>query len=636
MAWHDGLTGEALRIGSSDEIRIRVMAGPGSGKTYSLMRRIARLLETGIEPTRILLLTFTRTAANDLVKALNGLNVPGADQITAGTLHSYCFSVLSQERVLQLTNRTPRPLLNFEVDFVIEDLRALRGEGKKEIDKKLSAFEAGWARLQHEEPGFTVRDDDRQFHNDIIDYLRFSKGMLVGEIIPITLEYFRNNPQCPELSSYDHVFVDEYQDLNKAEQNLIDRLSQNASLMVIGDEDQSIYQGFRHANPEGVRLFHQTHPNTADFSLETCRRCPKRIVSIADSFIQLNQNREPRHLNPNEDNVDGAIYSVQWQTIEDEANGIGKLVKHKISQGINPGEILILCPRRQFGYAVKEALIEEGIEAHSYFQEEMLDEEDARVAYSILNLLVNPKDNTSLRCAIGKGENPNSAGFNRIKKYCEETNSEMRTVLELLSAGKIKIPYTTRIIENFNEIVATLDSLKNLDPNSLRDTLFPSYAQWSVPFRELLLNLNGDETPSDILSIVRTNIIQPEMPSEVDFVRIMSLHKSKGLSAQIVVISGFIESLIPRRDDDLTQEELLQSIEEQRRLVYVGLTRSRAELIISSVYNIPKGIAFAMGANVIGTTGRARTISSSFIPEFGPNFPETITGEEFLESLKLD
>lgn len=516
MAWNDNLSGDALAIATANDRRIRVMAGPGSGKTFALMRRIARLLEQGTQPSKILLLSFTRTAATDLVKSLNELNVSGSDQIKAGTLHSFCFSVLNQERVLLLTNRVARPLLNFEKDFLLEDISQLRQKGKREMEKQLNAFEAAWARLQYEEAGFASNPADVQFQGDVLGYLGFVKGMLIGELIPVTLEYLRTNPQCPELSSYDYVFVDEYQDLNKAEQSLINLLSDQGKLMVIGDEDQSIYQGFRHANPEGIRLFHETHRDTVDYSLSVCRRCPKKIVRVADKFIQLNENRQVRHLNPKTDNQEGSIIAIQWNSIRDEAEGIATYIRGKIREGTNAGEILVLCPRRQFGNAVKDALVENGIEAHSYFQEEILESLEAKEAYSILNLLTNPKDIVSWRYLIGKGDNPNNAGFKRIREYCVSNHEEFLGALEKLENSQITIPYTSKIVENYRASILKISALKEMQGMNLVNSLFPSYEQWAKPFRDLLINIDEDSDFSDILEIIRTNVIQPEMPNEVD------------------------------------------------------------------------------------------------------------------------
>lgn len=102
---------------------MRVVAGPGTGKTFALMWRIARLLEQGAQPNRILAVTFTRTAANDLVEKLAALGVPGADQVSAKTLHSLCFGMLSRAAIFQSLGRVARPLMNCEVDALVCDLQ---------------------------------------------------------------------------------------------------------------------------------------------------------------------------------------------------------------------------------------------------------------------------------------------------------------------------------------------------------------------------------------------------------------------------------------------------------------------------------------------------------------------------------
>jgi len=99
--------------------------------------------------------------------------------------------------------------------------------------------------------------------------LTFDGAMLVGEMVPVTREYMRNNPMCAERQQFDHVIVDEFQDLNRAEQMLVDLLAEQGSLSVIGDEDQSIYS-FKHAHPEGVTTFADGHPGTHDEWRRAC------------------------------------------------------------------------------------------------------------------------------------------------------------------------------------------------------------------------------------------------------------------------------------------------------------------------------------------------------------------------------
>ena len=159
MAWDEGLTGIALQIAQTEDSPLRVMAGPGTGKSFAMKRRIARLLEEEANPSRILAVTFTRNAAASLIDDLESLGVDGSELIVAGTLHGFCFGLLSREEVLAISGRIPRPVvtfatkkvLQFEARTMLEDLVA-SGDfgGKRECSKRILAFEAAWARLQSE------------------------------------------------------------------------------------------------------------------------------------------------------------------------------------------------------------------------------------------------------------------------------------------------------------------------------------------------------------------------------------------------------------------------------------------------------------------------------------------------------
>jgi len=213
------------------------------------MRRVTRLLEEGENPARILVVTFTRTAAADLKRQLEEVGAPGADLVVASTLHRLCFHILLKQHVLQATQRVPRTLFDFETDYLLADLGPQFG-GKRERERRLNAYEAAWARLQHDEIGFVVSDVDREFGESLERWLRFHGAMLVGELVPITLRFFRETPETPEKFAFDHVLVDEYQDLNRADQTIIEMIASEATLTVVGDDNQSIY-GFRYAHPEG-------------------------------------------------------------------------------------------------------------------------------------------------------------------------------------------------------------------------------------------------------------------------------------------------------------------------------------------------------------------------------------------------
>jgi ATP-dependent DNA helicase UvrD/PcrA len=185
-AWDDGLAGPHRDIAANPGRILHVLAGPGTGKTFAMMRRIARLLQGGSVPRRILAVTFTRTAARDLREQLAGLNVPGADDVRATTLHSLCFSILSSQEAFAFNQRTPRPLMSFEIDCLESDL-AGSFSGKKATRRLLQAYEAAWARLQRDTPGHAPTPLDQAFETALLSWLRFHAAMLIGELVPLTL-----------------------------------------------------------------------------------------------------------------------------------------------------------------------------------------------------------------------------------------------------------------------------------------------------------------------------------------------------------------------------------------------------------------------------------------------------------------
>jgi DNA helicase-2/ATP-dependent DNA helicase PcrA len=641
MPWDDDLEGPTYDIASSDDSPMRVMAGPGTGKTFALQRKVARLLEEGVNPERILVVTFTRAAANDLKKELTNLDSPGVENITVRTLHSYCYSVLHRERVFDQTGRIPRPLLDFEERILLEDLNSPEIFGNYyERKERLQALAAAWAREQHEEPG-TLSDTDRLFQDDTIAWLRFHDAILLGEFVPITLRYLRNNPHSPERTQFEYVLVDEYQDWNMAEQSLIDLLSEQSYLTIVGDEDQSIYEDFRYAHPEGIAEFHETHDPTHDVPLEICRRCPTRIIELANELIQYNVGRSGRELIPRDVNPEGEIYLIQWESMYSEIAGVANYFASKIdSKEFGAGEVLILCPSRRIGYGVRDTLRELGIEAHSFYKEELLDGNpkdldscQAQESFTLLRLLVDSGDKVALRCWLAFGSPSLRSGeYGRVRDYCSEHGDAPREALDAICAGELKIPYTTHLVNRYRLLNERLEELRNRLGIDIFNRLFPEGEEWAAPFREIAMQIDSDDWPvEDILEAIEDKIIRNEPPTDVDFVRIMSLHKSKGLSAEHVAVLGCVEGLTPRHPNEAwPHNRQARYREEQRRLFYVALTRTKNTLILSSFRNMPRDLTHGMGVRVVGGDWQvAETIASTFFGELGPALPPAIIGEEW-------
>ena len=648
MAWDDGLAGTARDIAATDHTPLRVMAGPGTGKSFAMKRRAARLLEAGQDARRILAVTFTRNAAASLVKDLHDLGAPGSENIRAGTLHAFCFSLLSKQDVFQYLNRVARPIvtfaqsgvLQFEGGTMLDDLVNSGAFGpKRECTKRIRAFEAAWARLQSDAAGWPQDPVDRAFQTALVDWLRFHRAMLIGELVPEALRFLRNNPGCEARSAFDHVIVDEYQDLNRAEQDLIQLLSGDRAIAIVGDVDQSIYR-FRHANPDGIQTYDTRYPGTHDEVLRECRRCPTRVVTIADHLIAHNHpGAAGPHLRPLSGNAAGDIHLVQWDSVDEEATGLSDYVRTLVERGIAPGDILILTPRRLLGYAIRDRLRERNVPVHSFYHEEALETEDAQRSFALLSLLADIEDRVALRWWLGHGSpSARRNAYQRLRQHCEQSGTSPKAALDACVAGTLSIRNTNELVARYRDLNLVLDNLRQRTIPELVDELMPPGSDSCAVLREAaLLDMPQMESVSDLFDCLRTSVTQPSMPEKADYVRVMSLHKSKGLTSKVVIISGCTQGLIPFVNLDETPEEADATLQEQRRLFYVAITRCTETLVISSAVRMQRKFAWKIGARVsTGTGATAATIASRFIDELGPSAPaakrgSTWTQEEYLE-----
>lgn len=642
MPWFDGLVPgtPAHAIASDTNARIRVVAGPGTGKSFAMKRRVARLLEEGIGPEQILPVTFTRVAAEDLHRELVGMGAPGCNELEGTTLHRLCLRRLSRNAVLAATGRTARPLNQFEVDPLVADLQTA-GRGKKAVRKLQAAYEAAWARLQHEDPGYAVAPADADFQGDLLSWLRFHESMLIGEVVPLFYDFLSANPAAAERSEFSQILVDEYQDLNKAEQGVIRLLSDAADVCIVGDDDQSIYS-FKHAHPDGIRDWMVVNNGASDVGLDDCRRCPTQVVEMAGILIQHNRNRPvPRPLNPMPANGVGDVRIIQYATLAREIAGVAALVRGFVAGGVPPGDILILAQSRAAGTPVFDALVAAGVPVRSEYTESELSTIEAQRAFALLKLLNDRSDRVALRWLVGVDSDTwNAAGYRRVREQCELSGASPWAMLEQLRDGVVAVAHTGRIVQAFRDLCVELDVLDALpDLGALVDRLFPAAQNATRAIRQVCLDVleaNPDVDRSDFVTEVILAVTLPEIPTQVEYVRIMSLHKSKGLSAPVTVVCGCVEGLLPRRPDPaLTPVERDNYIEEQRRLFYVGITRVKADpangklgrLILTYAQEMPFADAMQAGIHPAQQAyGTARLLASRFIREMAPAAPAPVAG----------
>lgn len=596
-----------------------------------MKRRVARLLEVEqINPERVLAVTFTRVAAEDLHRELVSLGVQGADELNGRTLHSLAMSILMRQHVLAALGRTPRPLNEFELEPLLADLSSQHGD-KHARRRLIRAYGAAWARLQTQQPGFARTAEEQAFVDDLVEWLTLHEAMLIDEIVPYLYQYLHGNPGAPERGEFSHILIDEYQDLNRAEQDVLGYLGEQGAICIIGDDDQSIYS-FKHAHPDGIRQWHDLHA-TEDHTINECRRCPTTIVRMANALIARNQDRiAGRAMTEWAANGAGEVVIRQYPAAQAESTAVATKIAALIASGVAPREIIVLAQRATFATPIFNQLRAQNIPTKSYYAETELDTLEAQERFAVLKLLLDNEDRVALRWLLGRGHGSwHSAPYSRILERVKHDGTSPWETLRRIADGQLTLPHTGRLVGRFQEIREELEGLgQAADLDAFIQTWLPAN-QSTALLAETVARVRPDvETVEEMFDALYAAITQPEIPLEVVEVRVMSLHKSKGLSSPYVFIVGCVDGLLPASPDpSLTPAEQTAKLQEDRRLFYVGITRVKADPpnragYLALTYAQTMDVASALQSQITPVRRAFRTAhlqASRFIGEMAPHAP---------------
>jgi len=361
--WSDSLRGEQATAAGAPRANTVLLAGPGTGKTFVLVRRVQYLVEVaGVSPEEIVALTFSRAAAAEMRTRLEEDLGQIARKVKVSTLHSFALRKLLRNGAHQL----PQPLRvadDWEERWVVvEELAQLLGKMVKEIrnydDGFLDRLSDDWDTLAIDGEGWQSGFADPQAlgmwqrHRWVYGYT------LRSELVYQLLAELRANPDF-DLGKITELPVDEYQDLNRCDLNTVGLIADRTGAFVYaaGDDDQSIYS-FRHAVPEGIRSFDKDYPKTQRLTLRECLRCGAGVVTLANWLIAQEENREPKEL----ESITSWLAKVdllRFANQEAEAAALARAVKAEIDEGTKAEEILILVrsdANSRISSAVQEAL----------------------------------------------------------------------------------------------------------------------------------------------------------------------------------------------------------------------------------------------------------------------------------------
>ncbi len=573
--WLEGIEGNAAReLIESRAPVIRVVAGPGSGKTTCLKRRTQRLiLGDKIAPEKIYVGTFTRAIASELNQEL------GSD-VKVSTLHSLAYQLL-RENPEACQGMHLRFLLNFEQDVMLYDIECAASafgnihSRRKEL-RRLQASKSQRTEYQH-----------AAFDGAVRRWLKKHHAMLIGEVAFLCVEGLESE-DIPS-SFVDHVVIDEYQDLTAVEQELVERIwSGVGSLTVMGDDDQSIY-AFRFNHPDGIASFYESWKDRGCKNLTFSEnwRCGNEILRTANLMKARAGSQKPPMIHRS--GRLGRQYLVHWNSIDDEVDGLARY-----ANAFPKENFLVLVPRRFIGYRIANNI---GSDAKTVFTEEILEHPVAQEAFSAFSFLADPDDWVSVRTWLGfHGENHKHAS-QRNAAACDSLPPDLggHELIHRIASGNVSLSGTgkSHVQKRAQKAVEFIN--QNLEPEEAINLLFheelgqleidAEKRGWLIDDLKELRNaahhlLAGQDTPDlcKVVNAMRYRIAtrSPLVPDvEESRVKIMTLHSAKGLEADNVVIAGIPDQFMPGIETDRTKTA------EQERLLYVAITRARDSLIIS-------------------------------------------------------
>ncbi len=621
-----------------------IVAGPGSGKTRVVTHRIAWLVKEHAVPSyRIAAVTFTNKAAREMRDRIQGLAVPAADSVFAGTFHAFCarmlrrhgegvgldsnFTIYDSDDQLGLIKQAMELA---DVDSRQTSPRAIQGiiSGAKSVLMDSVAL-TRQAQLEDSYP----REIAARVYHYYEELLTRSNAVDFDDLLMRAVELLRDNEIVREEyhRRYRYLMVDEFQDTNIAQYSLARLLTgPEENICVVGDPDQSIYS-WRNADIRNILNFQRDYPEARTITLEQNYRSTATILEAASSLIANNGMRVPKELRTDRESGPDVMFHEAY-TQNEEAEFVARQVLELARRNrTRPGSCAVMYRINAQSRALEEACLRQGIKYRIIGGVQFYRRREIKDLMAYLCLLHNPQDDVNLSRAINTP--PRGIGDKTIQDLTRWALSQRIAVHDaILEIARAKAsgmpcpaPFAARAytaVARFGDLLTRLQDLKGKLP--IRDfiQLVVSEAGLEAHIRKNDANpeermeniqefiaLAGEyetESPEDSLAALleRASLVSDvdSYEESEDTLTLITLHQAKGLEFPVVFIVGLEEGLLPHsRSLDSAAD-----LEEERRLCYVGITRARERL-------------FLLRAFQRSTWGQsASTLPSRFLEEIPP------------------
>lgn len=588
-----------------------ILSGAGSGKTRVITHRIAYLIQHHrVSPFRILAVTFTNKAANEMKERLDKLLGEGMSRnLWVATFHSTCARILRKD--IEHLDGFTRNFTIFDkgeqVTIVKDILRQFNLDDKQYHPRTIHDL-VSKAKNKFIKPS-AYASTAEGFYEKIVaqvypmyqDTLRKNNALDFDDLLNFTIQLFNNYPDVLEYyqKKFEYVLVDEYQDTNHCQYELVRFLSgEKKNVCVVGDDDQSIY-GFRGADIHNILNFENHYPNTYVLRLEQNYRSTKNILEAAWSVVQNNKARKEKKLWTNKEQGE-LITCYEAMDERDEAGYVGTRIEDWNSEGVEYKDFAIFyrtnAQSRIFEEALRSANIPYQIVGGLGFYDRM----EIKDLLAYLRVMCNPRDTMSLRRIINvPSRGIGATSLERLMNFAETQDISLFEAvqrvdeIDTINAGiKGKIRRFSNIFDGYDDTDLPADALEHVLNTTGYLENFKGQrsieAQNRVENIEELLNavyeyemIAEDPSLSEYLENVAliADVDTMETDDDTDksnVVTLMTLHSAKGLEFPFVFIVGMEEGYMPHQRSTNSEADL----EEERRLCYVGITRAEEQLFL--------------------------------------------------------
>lgn len=590
-----------------------ILAGAGSGKTRVITTKIAFLIqERGVDPSRILAVTFTKKAANEMKERAVNLE-PRAAGAQIRTFHS--FGAWFLRRYADEAGLSPSFTVYDDNDSALLIAKAVPSMKKR--DASIAAHKIALAKdfcLSPDDDLSEIDTDDKfaEIYRAYQNRLHSTGNADFGDLIMLPVRIMENNPQIREhiRRRFRVIMVDEYQDSNIAQFKLLQMLAgfdegNGAYVCVVGDDDQSIYR-FRGAEVQNILNFADTFPGTDVIKLESNYRSTAKILAAAGAVVKHNEGRLGKTLIA--ERGDGSMPQLFFLKNQDEeASFAANLIEQSHDNAENPcpyGNWAILYRTNAQSLAFETEFLHRKIPYTVVGSLKFYEREEIKDMLAYIAFIANPRDEIAFQRIVNKP--PRGVGDKSQEKLIdfvrESTSGEDFTLLKACEVPPEALPKKARDgAKEFSARIKNAEAFLHDDETAERLSVFVTKLAEDTGLLEYHQGqdeIDGTSRAANIQELVNAALLYPctrdgllefldsiELDRSlaentgddtVDAVTLITLHNTKGLEFPRVIITGLEQGIFPRED------KYGAELEEERRLFYVGITRAKDELFITS------------------------------------------------------